>query len=65
MLSERSALVREDRSRARRAVELPAKRLTYRRADLVTAVSAGVAALWWAFGGLGARRRRRRGAAPS
>ncbi|HWO21605.1 MAG TPA: glycosyltransferase [Kofleriaceae bacterium] len=43
VLSERSALVREDRGRIRRALELPAKRVTYRRADLVTAVSAGVA----------------------
>lgn len=42
VLSERSALTRADRGRARRALELPAKRLTYRRADLVTAVSAGV-----------------------
>ena len=43
VLSERSALVRGDRGRARRALELPAKRVTYRRADLVTAVSRGVA----------------------
>ncbi len=43
VLSERSALVRGDRGRARRALELPAKRVTYRRADLVTAVSSGVA----------------------
>lgn len=43
VLSERSALVRSDRGRARRALELPAKRVTYRRADLVTAVSGGVA----------------------
>lgn len=43
VLSERSALVRDDRGRARRALELPAKRVTYRRADLVTAVSSGVA----------------------
>jgi glycosyltransferase involved in cell wall biosynthesis len=43
VLSERSALLRRDRSRARRALELPAKRVTYRRADLVTAVSSGVA----------------------
>jgi glycosyltransferase involved in cell wall biosynthesis len=43
VLSERSALVRGDRGRARRALELPAKRITYRRADLVTAVSGGVA----------------------
>jgi glycosyltransferase involved in cell wall biosynthesis len=43
VLSERSALHRMDRSRARVAVELPAKRWTYRRADVVTAVSDGVA----------------------
>ncbi|HUJ63435.1 MAG TPA: glycosyltransferase, partial [Kofleriaceae bacterium] len=43
ILSERSALVRADRSALRRALEIPAKRWTYRRADLVTAVSAGVA----------------------
>lgn len=43
VLSERSALVRLDRSRARRMLEIPAKRLTYRRADVVTAVSMGVA----------------------
>ena len=43
VLSERSALVRADRGRIRRALEVPAKRITYRRADLVTAVSAGVA----------------------
>jgi glycosyltransferase involved in cell wall biosynthesis len=43
VLSERSALLRTDRSRLRRALELPAKRLTYRHADLVTAVSSGVA----------------------
>jgi glycosyltransferase involved in cell wall biosynthesis len=43
VLSERSALVRGDRGRARRALELPAKRVMYRRADLVTAVSRGVA----------------------
>lgn len=43
VLSERSALRRSDRSRARTAVELPAKRATYRRADVVTAVSDGVA----------------------
>ena len=42
VLSERSALVRADRGPVRRALELPAKRLTYPRADLVTAVSAGV-----------------------
>jgi glycosyltransferase involved in cell wall biosynthesis len=43
VLSERSALVRADRSRLRNFVELRAKALAYRRADLVTAVSAGVA----------------------
>lgn len=43
VLSERSALVRDDRSAARVALELPAKRWTYRRADLITAVSHGVA----------------------
>jgi glycosyltransferase involved in cell wall biosynthesis len=43
VLSERSALIRSDRSRARKAIEIPAKRVAYRRADLVTAVSAGVA----------------------
>ena len=43
VLSERSALRRADRSRARIAAELPAKRLTYRRADVVAAVSEGVA----------------------
>jgi glycosyltransferase involved in cell wall biosynthesis len=56
VLSERSALVREDRSRARQALELPAKRLTYRRADLVTAVSAGVAAQLHQLLGLDPRR---------
>jgi len=43
VLSERSALLRATSSRSRLAVELPLKRLTYRRADLVTAVSDGVA----------------------
>lgn len=43
VLSERSALHRADHSRLRRATELPAKWLTYRRADLITAVSTGVA----------------------
>lgn len=43
VLSERSALRRSDRSRARLAAELPAKRLTYRRADVIAAVSEGVA----------------------
>jgi glycosyltransferase involved in cell wall biosynthesis len=44
VLSERSALVRGDRGRVRRVLEVPAKRLAYRRASLVTAVSEGVAA---------------------
>jgi glycosyltransferase involved in cell wall biosynthesis len=43
VLSERSTLLRADHSRLRTAVELPAKRVTYRRADLITAVSQGVA----------------------
>jgi glycosyltransferase involved in cell wall biosynthesis len=43
VLSERSALRRSDRSAARMTLELPAKRWTYRRADMVTAVSEGVA----------------------
>lgn len=43
VLSERSALVRRDVGRARRYLELPLKRVAYRRADLVTAVSEGVA----------------------
>ena len=43
VLSERSALHRADHSRLRRAAELPAKWLTYRHADLITAVSTGVA----------------------
>jgi glycosyltransferase involved in cell wall biosynthesis len=43
VLSERSALLRSDRGPVRRALEVPAKRITYRRADLVTAVSRGVA----------------------
>jgi glycosyltransferase involved in cell wall biosynthesis len=43
VLSERSALRRESRSRAREAIELRAKRVAYRRADVVTAVSEGVA----------------------
>jgi glycosyltransferase involved in cell wall biosynthesis len=43
VLSERSALLRRDRGPVRRALEVPAKRVTYRRADLVTAVSRGVA----------------------
>jgi glycosyltransferase involved in cell wall biosynthesis len=43
VLSERSALRRVDRGAARRALEVPVKRVTYRRADLVTAVSRGVA----------------------
>jgi glycosyltransferase involved in cell wall biosynthesis len=44
VLSERTALARADRGRLREAVELRAKRLAYPRADLVTAVSDGVAA---------------------
>jgi glycosyltransferase involved in cell wall biosynthesis len=44
VLSERTALVRTDRGRIRAAIELRAKRLLYPRADLVTAVSEGVAA---------------------
>lgn len=43
VLSERSALDRDDRGPLRRALEVPAKALTYRRADLVIAVSSGVA----------------------
>jgi glycosyltransferase involved in cell wall biosynthesis len=43
VLSERSALRRHDRSGLRSAVELRLKRVAYRRADLVTAVSEGVA----------------------
>jgi glycosyltransferase involved in cell wall biosynthesis len=43
VLSERSSLRRRDRSGLRTAVELRLKRLAYRRADLVTAVSEGVA----------------------
>jgi glycosyltransferase involved in cell wall biosynthesis len=43
VLSERSALRRPDRSALRTMLELPAKRATYRRADVVTAVSRGVA----------------------
>lgn len=43
VLSERTTLTRKDVSRLRQLVELPLKRLAYRRADLVTAVSAGVA----------------------
>jgi glycosyltransferase involved in cell wall biosynthesis len=43
VLSERSALVRDDRTRLRTVVETAAKRALYRRADLVTAVSDGVA----------------------
>lgn len=43
VLSERSSLRRGDRSSLRLAVELRLKRLAYRRADLVTAVSEGVA----------------------
>jgi glycosyltransferase involved in cell wall biosynthesis len=43
VLSERSPLRRGDRSTVRSAIELGLKRLAYRRADLVTAVSDGVA----------------------
>ena len=43
VLSERSALRRADRSALRTAVELRLKRAAYRRADLITAVSEGVA----------------------
>jgi glycosyltransferase involved in cell wall biosynthesis len=43
VLSERSSLRRRDRSGLRAAVELRLKRMAYRRADLVTAVSEGVA----------------------
>jgi glycosyltransferase involved in cell wall biosynthesis len=43
VLSERSSLRRNDRSGLRTAVELRLKRLAYRRADLITAVSEGVA----------------------
>src|SRR6185436_7960806 len=56
VLSERSALSRGDRGRARRVLELPAKRVTYRRADLVTAVSSGVARELAARLGLAASR---------
>lgn len=43
VLSERSALQRRDRSGLRKAVELRLKRLAYRQADVITAVSDGVA----------------------
>jgi glycosyltransferase involved in cell wall biosynthesis len=43
VLSERSSLRRRDRSGMRTAVELRLKRFAYRRADLITAVSEGVA----------------------
>lgn len=43
VLSERNALVRDTLSRTRLAIELRLKRVTYHRADLVTAVSEGVA----------------------
>ncbi len=43
VLSERSSLRRTDRSGLRRVIELRLKRLAYRRADVVTAVSEGVA----------------------
>ncbi len=44
VLSERSALIRTDRGYLRRLLENRVKRLSYRRADLVTAVSRGLAA---------------------
>lgn len=43
VLSERTALARNDVGSLRRVLEIPLKRLAYRRADLVTAVSHGVA----------------------
>nr|MDQ3365082.1 glycosyltransferase [Myxococcota bacterium] len=43
VLSERNALVRDTFSRSRVALEIPLKRFAYRHADLVTAVSDGVA----------------------
>ena len=43
VLSERNAVIRDTFSRRRIALEVPLKRFTYRRADLVTAVSDGVA----------------------
>jgi glycosyltransferase involved in cell wall biosynthesis len=43
VLSERSPLVRPDRSRGRLAIELPLKRAAYRRADVITSLSNGVA----------------------
>ena len=43
VLSERSALIRDDRSAARNAALNAMKRWTYRRADLLTTVSAGLA----------------------
>ena len=42
IVSERSALRRPDRTRARTTIDLALKAVTYRRADLVTAVSEGV-----------------------
>lgn len=56
VLSERSALRRVDRGAARRALEVPVKRVTYRRADLVTAVSRGVARELEALLGLAASK---------
>lgn len=44
VLSERNALVRDTFTRARSMIEIPLKRLAYHRADVVTAVSDGVAA---------------------
>lgn len=43
VLSERNAVVRRTSSKLRVALEVPLKRFAYRRADLVTAVSDGVA----------------------
>jgi glycosyltransferase involved in cell wall biosynthesis len=43
ILSERSVLRRPDRSKLRDLLESPAKRVLYRRADVVTALSRGVA----------------------
>lgn len=43
VLSERTVLHRDDRTRARQIIEMRLKKLTYPRADLITAVSRGVA----------------------
>ncbi len=56
VLSERNALLRPDFGPVRRALEVPAKRVTYRRADLVTAVSSGVARSLAALLGLAASK---------